>query len=413
VRFVWISALKDLRRLRREPIALAVWVGIPLFIALLLNLVFAGGAATPQGRLLVVDEDGSFVSSLLAGAFSQGPLGKMFVVEKVEREAGWKRIERGDGSALLLIPKGFGQAFLRQEPTQLKLLTNPSQRILPSIVEETVSMILEAGFYLQALFGDQLRLIAAGPPQGAAMLSDQTVAELSVAMNRAGARLHAYLDPLLIELETKVIEKPSLTQANFGVAYFPGMLFMAVLFIAMGLSGDLWKERAQGALRRLVVTPARLGAFLAGKLLSAAVVLFFLGLAALLGARWLLNMQASNLLPAVFWVLFGGVALFLLMLLLQIHASSERGANILATLAIFPLGMLGGSFVPFEMMPDWLAAIGRLTPNGWAVVQLQAILTNSIEPGRLAAAFAFLALFSALTFLLALRRLRRRFGVEP
>ena len=29
----------------------------------------------------------------------------------------------------------------------------------------------------------------------------------------------------------------------------------------------------------------------------------------------------------------------------------------------------GGSFFPFETMPDWMASFGQLTPNGWALVQ--------------------------------------------
>ena len=31
MRFVWISALKDLRRLRREPVTMLTWLAIPDF----------------------------------------------------------------------------------------------------------------------------------------------------------------------------------------------------------------------------------------------------------------------------------------------------------------------------------------------------------------------------------------------
>jgi ABC-type multidrug transport system permease subunit len=73
--------------------------------------------------------------------------------------------------------------------------------------------------------------------------------------------------------------------------------------------------------------------------------------------------------------------------------------------------MLGGSFFPFEFMPRGMAAIGRLTPNGWALLQLQGMLAGSIEPARLALAFAVLALASGLAFWLSLRRLRRGFAL--
>ncbi len=102
MRAVWISARKDLRRMLRDPMALAMWVGIPVLVAVLLFLVFGRrGEAVPQGRLLVADEDGSLLSSLLAGAFGQGELGNMLMVEKVKPEEGRRRMNRGDASALL------------------------------------------------------------------------------------------------------------------------------------------------------------------------------------------------------------------------------------------------------------------------------------------------------------------------
>ena len=80
-------------------------------------------------------------------------------------------------------------------------------------------------------------------------------------------------------------------------------------------------------------------------------------------------------------------------------------------LIMFPLAMMGGSFFPFEAMPAWMAAIGRRTPNGWAVEQLKAILNGAIEPARLVAAFAGLLLVAALAFWIAVRRVRRAFLV--
>jgi ABC-type Na+ efflux pump permease subunit len=411
MRFIWVSALKDLRRLRRDPISLAAWVGIPVFIAVLLSIIFHGGGAAPQGRLLVVDEDESLLSSLVSGAFGQGPLGKMLVVEKVKWAEGRKRIDRGDGSALLVIPKGFSQAFLRQEPSQLRLITNPSQRILPGIIEETVSMLLEAGFYLQALVGDQFRVFAQGPPQGAGRFPDQTVAEMSVGFNRLGAKLRSYLDPPLIKLETTVVEEKSSTQINFIAVYFPAMLFMSILFVSMGLSGDLWKERTRGTLRRVLVAPSRVGSFLAGKLLAVAVVLFLIGLAGVLCGLFIPEMTVHNPALAVLWIVFSGAVLYLLLLLLQLYASSERAAHLLVSLLVLPLAMLGGSFFPFEFMPRGMAAVGRWTPNGWAMLQLQGMLAGSIEPARLALAFAVLALASGVAFWLSLRRLHRGFAL--
>jgi hypothetical protein len=42
---------------------------------------------------------------------------------------------------------------------------------------------------------------------------------------------------------------------------------------------------------------------------------------------------------------------------------------------LFPLLMAGGSFFPFEALPDWIAAIGRRTPNGFVADRLTTEIT--------------------------------------
>jgi ABC-type multidrug transport system permease subunit len=76
----------------------------------------------------------------------------------------------------------------------------------------------------------------------------------------------------------------------------------------------------------------------------------------------------------------------------------------LTNFVLLPLTMLGGGFVPFDWMPEGLARIGRFTPNGWSVVQLQAILSGSAKP----TAFGLIALFLAAAWFASARLIRRR-----
>jgi ABC-type multidrug transport system permease subunit len=79
-------------------------------------------------------------------------------------------------------------------------------------------------------------------------------------------------------------------------------------------------------------------------------------------------------------------------------------------MVLFPMMMLGGSFLPFEMMPRWMAALGRLTPNGQGVAQLKAILTGQADPAALAIAALAIGMPAAALFLLSARLLRGRFA---
>jgi ABC-type multidrug transport system permease subunit len=402
VRFTWACTIKELRRNRRDPLAIGMWLGIPALISLLLVLVFGRGQVTPKGTLLVADEDSSLVSSLLAGAFGQGRLGEMLTVEKVTHEDGQARINRGDGSAVLVIPKGFGDAILNSRPSRLKLVTNPSQSILPSIVEETVSVLLEGVFYMQALIGDRLQTFSTEntPPL-------EQVLKTSTAFYNVGTSVGKYLNPRLIDLETEVVESKGAATINIAAAFVPTFLFMAFLFLSMGFSEEMWKERRQGTVRRLLTTPGRMEAFLLGRVLAVVALLLFASIAGLWIGQFAMAVPAGRVVTAILFAVPAGVTLYLLLQLLVLSVPTERAAHTVSNMVMMPLAMLGGTFFPFEVMPGWMASIGRWTPNGWAVTQLGAILGGRLGPVQAGQAAGYILLLAALAFLLISWRLRR------
>lgn len=409
MRLIWNSARKDLLRLAREPAGVVTWLGIPLLAAFLLNVLFGGGQASPHGLLLIDDQDSSLASRAVAAGFSQGPLGRMLTVERVEEAAGRARLADGEGAALLLVPKGFGAKFLAAEPVTLTLITNPAQRILPDLIREALNVMLDGGFYIQSLLGADLAQFTGPPPRGAATFPDAAIAQFSTRINQMVAKARRYLAPPAIQAETVAHKRPGETPESFAALFFPGMLFMAVLFIAHGLAADVWKERAQGTLRRQITTPAGLWQFAAGKAAAAGLVMLVVAGAAALAVRFLMKLNLQSLPLAAGWVAITGIAMYILLTTVQLSAATERGGNTLANFIVMPLTMLGGSFFPFEAMPAGLRAIGQWTPNGWAVMQLAAILRGAADPRQLAAAFLGIAAVAAAAFLLNLRRLRENF----
>jgi ABC-type multidrug transport system permease subunit len=399
--FLLAAIKKDLRRLGRDPLALAISFGIPLVIVTLVTLVFGGGQAAPQGRLLVADEDGTLLSQALKSAFSREPLSKMLVLETTGREEGRRRMDRGDASALLIVPKGFQEAFLQNQPAQLQLVTNPAQEILPNIVEETLSIVVDGGFYLQRQAAIPLRAIAAEKTP-----SDDTVARVSVTLNRLGRSLTKYLNPPLIDLELHVAAAKRENQ-NVAALFLPAMLFMGLLFVANAHALDIWKEQSWGTLRRLATTPVSMGALLGGRVISLAVILSGVALVGVAGMRWFAHVAVASVFLATLWVVLSGTAFYLFLVTIAVHAPGPRAANVIGNLVVFPLSLVGGSFFPFEMMPDWMASIGRLTPNGWAVTEFKALVAGSAHMKDLLAGAAFMAAVGSLLFLWTSRRMRK------
>ena len=100
MRFFVSSLAKDLARWRQDAVAILLWLSIPLIIGgLITSLMDGNGGAKPTGLLLIADQDDSVLSGLVAGAYSQGELGELLVVEKVSTQDGEARIDAGEARA--------------------------------------------------------------------------------------------------------------------------------------------------------------------------------------------------------------------------------------------------------------------------------------------------------------------------
>jgi ABC-type Na+ efflux pump permease subunit len=405
--FLGIAFMKDLRRILRDPVAILLSVGLPLMVGLLLKIAFGGGETKPTAQLLVADHDSSFVSNLLVGSFDRGPLADLVATQDVTEEQGREMMDDGKASGLLIIPDNFGDDVLNRKLTTLTLITNPAQRILPGILQGALEFLTDALAGVQNILGESITPLTAAVPAGRITQPDSLVASFSTLVNGLIERGGRYIFPPVIKVKTVVLEEEKEDTRGFSDLFFPSMLFMAILFAAQNMSDDVWKERTQGTLRRNLSTPQRLAAILAAKLLAITAFIGVVSLVGLVGGRLLFSIQIDNLPLAVVWATLSGAFMLLIFTMLQLMAVSQRGASLLSNLVLFPLIMLGGSFFPFEAMPDWMARIGRMTPNGWTLEQFRRILWGTADGTTLAAGLGAMLLLGAILFILNAARLRR------
>ncbi len=412
--FVLASARKDLVRRLRDPAALILWLGIPFAILTLMTLAFGsgfgGGAQKLQAHLLLVDSDESVVSGLFTSAFGQGPMADLIRLEAVDdEETARERINAGAATALLVIPDGFGAAVLRSQPTELRLWTNPAQSILPGIVEEMIGVFVDGTFYLQQLVGDPLETIAASVDEE--QIDLEQVTAISEQIYRLVERMETRLFPPAIKLTIAVITEEESPQPDlgFGNLFYPGIFFMAIFFVAQGLSDDIWIEKKNGTLHRGLRIHGGASGMLLGKLVAGAAVLTALSVLTLLAGGFLFGVDWIRLPLALVWAVVSGAALLALFMLLQVLAPSQRGAVIVGNLVMFPLLILGGSLFPAEAMPAGLSAIGKWTPNGWALAHLKKVFAGSAGVVETLPALVAMIAMTAVFVFLTRRRLTGRF----
>ena len=405
--FFWSSFIKDFRRSLRDPWRLGLWIAVPLLLGTAITLATGGeSGVAPQAKLLIVDHDQTLVSSLFGGVFSEGPLSNLIQSEKVAEEAGRRRIQRGDASGLLIIPKGFSDAVLEGTPAELVLIENPSEQILPQILRQTVEVLGEGIFYIREIFGDDISKIAA-LTEGERSPDPETLAGLNLSISTAFGSLTPFLNPPLITIETSVTSEQPGDSVNFGLLFFPGIIFMAIFLVAQHPAEDLWDEKAFGTLRRVRTSPGGVTRLLAGKLAAGVLLILIIsGIGLAIGMAYY-GITSLDWPGAVLWCGLAGLDLVLLLLAVQLIAPSRRAGAIMGAALLFPLLMLGGSFFPSEVMPRWMGAAGRWTPNGIGVEVLKDILLGRLEMNTLLASAGVLLVLGVLLALVVFRGVSR------
>lgn len=373
--FVLASIRKDLSRWVQDRTAILLWLGIPFLIGgLITAMTDAGGGAKPHGILLLVDQDQTFISGLVAGAYGQAGINDLISVETVSLEEGNARIDAGEASGLLIVPEGFGQALLDSTPVTLTLKTNPSQTILPGIITDVTEILLDAGFYAHQLFGEEISKIANVDSEDVPEAAFFSALAISIQQKLEAAAPQLFPPAIEVTIAQPPSEQPGVPIA---LLFLPGIVMMALVFTANSLAGDFWEERELGTLRRLVNTPGRLAGFIYGKALAACTLIAMIGGITLVVGFLYHDLPWTRFPSSIVWVAVSGLGLFGLFSILQMIIPSKQAASLFNTLLVFPLLMAGGSFFPLAVMPDWIASIGRVSPNGFMADRLTTELTGA------------------------------------
>jgi len=365
MKFTLVVAQNAIRKLFREKWQLAMFLLIPVIMGGLFSLISGGGSQPkPVGTLLITDNDDSVLSQFIVGGFSQGPMEEMFISKKVTADEAERIMQDGKASVWLEIEKGFGQNFLDEKPTTIKLMKNPSQNILPEIAETAVNVMVDGSFYLQVLFAKELRQftdLLEGKD-----ISDAQMAAMSVQIKKTIESLEQQLFPPQIKaIKLKKEDNEKKLEKSFLSYMFPGLLFMSLLFASQAMALEFWKDKTQGISSRLLSSPAGLNHYLNGKLLASLFVFALIALVIGSLGLLLLKLSLSMLSVVLLWLMLSGLVLTSMMLFICLLMPSEKSASVVTSAMVFPLMMLGGSFFPFEAMPKWMVAIGQYLPNGY------------------------------------------------
>ena len=374
---------KDLKRKARSPLGFLVVLSFPVLFAGMIALAFGrGGSAFPKVRMLVSNQDDGVLANAVTSAFTSQQGARIFETRSVGVEAGRELMERGEASALLIVPAGFTRDLLDGKPVVLRLVRNPSEGILPEIAEQAVGTIVDLLDGGRRVLDEPLAKLRPFLGEGVAAPSDAEVVAVSLLAKHALEKSGELLFPPAITLDSEIFgstsaegEKPSgggNTSAIF-LLILPGVAVYAIFLVGDQAMRDVMTERTLGTLRRQLAGPVTVGTYVLGKAATTA-VLSLLSLA-VLTAVGAFALREPVSLPAFVLVSLGLVlAITGTSALIYGVSRTERQAATMASVLYLVMAFIGGSFFRLEGLPAILRSVAPLTPFYWATEGYREVL---------------------------------------
>ncbi|MBN1780819.1 ABC transporter permease [bacterium] len=382
---IWKLIKKDIRRRIKQPAGYLMLIAMPVFFALLMGIIF--GPKDSDDTLILVktlieDHDDSFASHFIINAFGSERMGNMFEVTPVDSGAGRPMMEDGKASALLIIPAGFGDSLLHQNPVALTLVKNPGEAFAPKIAEETILVMAEAGDRLIALTEGPLKTIR-NRVDSKTDLTEAEMALMAIQTYRLIKKADRILFPPLIKLASSKENKESTSDRATVFAYILcGVLVMSLLFSLEILNRDFFFEQENHTLTRQLlatgifrfVTAKLLFIYLSGMISFAvvwmiAIPLFGIGVTPVL----LLRLAVFAL------VLMAGLT-GVISLIYALARNRNQGQSI-APAVILGFSMLGGAMVPLGSMPGFIRSLAVISPVYWGINAMQRLVVEQAPIG--------------------------------
>ncbi len=346
----------------------------------IIQMVLLGYTANSDVRnvpLAVLDQSRTAQSRALLDAFRS--TGYFVVSYEVTNEQDLERlIDEGQAKTGLIIPPDYGQKVSRGQSVSV-------------------------AFYIDGTDAS----ISSGALAAAQLIGQTQSAELQVQRLSRQTSASAMPAAAAIDVRTQVWYNPDMITTYIMI---PAMIGLILQMATSTLSAAaIVRERENGTIEQLIVTPVRAWELLVGKLFPYTFIAFLDVLEILiLGTLWFHVPIRGSI-----GLLLALTALFLITslslgLLISTAARTQREAQTLGMIIQLPSMFLSGFFFPIAAMPQVLQWISALVPLKYFMIIIKAIVLKGAGLQLLMAQVWPLVIFALITLSLAVLRFRKR-----
>jgi ABC-2 type transport system permease protein len=322
---------------------------------------------------VVADQDRSAESRLhLRRVLADGTL--LRAGEASSAEQGAAALDRGEAAAVIVIPPRFAADLEARRPAEVQVILDGTDPNRANVAAGAVSRY----------FGEE-----------------------AVRRASAAARAAGVAPPARIEVVPRLFYNPGLKSAPYIVPGIAAMLLVVVTTIvtAMGLS----REREQGTLEQVAVTPIPATILLAGKMTPFVFIGFFDVLLLTTAGTWVFGVPLrGNLAVMALATLLYLLSTLGVGLLISTMSTNQQQSFLGGFLFTMPAMLLSGIMTPIDSMPRWMQWLTFANPLRYFQEIARANMLKGAGFADVWPQMLALALFGSGIFGLATARFRKR-----
>ncbi len=305
-------------------------------------------------------------------------------------------LRNGEIDGFVAFPADFTQSIFSGESTSLEVVVgddNPeAEAMLAGFAQEV------AGRFTETQIAAQAAAALAGESAGESQ--QQPAAQQDRAADETGGDV---APAVVLEFETAGDVVP-FQPSNFTL---PAYLTMFVFFSAALSAEAIARERQNQTLERLMSNGTRRESIVLGKFIGtayrAAAQLVVMWLAGVLIFDIYLGIAPAAVIAISVLMALASAAFGVLLASFVRSVQAAGSAGVLTSLVLAPIG---GCWWPLFIAPQWMQALAKLTPHGWANVGFNKLMLFGAEAGEVAQELGALAAFGAAFLAIALWRFR-------
>ncbi len=356
-----------------------------LIIALILPLVFlfifayAITLDIDHIRLAVVDHDRTPASRGLIAAITVSGYFDLaaFLESEKEMEIG---MDKGDIKAGLIIPPGFARHIARGERNSVHILVDGTESNSANITLNYAN----------------------------AAVASYTGNIVLAALNKNGIALRK--DTLFIEAGQMAVYNPSMRSRNFIIPGIIAVIMSIILAILTSLT--VVKEREQGTLEQLLVTPATPRDILVGKMIPYWIIGMIDMLMIVLAGVLIFNVPLKGDLLLLFFSsgVFAFCGLGIGLFISSVAENQQIAIQLSMLMSVLPGFILSGFLFPIKSMPPIIQAVTVVLPAKYFLNILRGVFLRGSGWASLLVETMILFIMGVLLIVIASKRFKRNIG---